>query len=211
MLICLLWVACVSAAYGQHAENVSADTLQQFSREQQMQARLENYVQLLSTHKKPDRPRVMVMPVMGFRSSQMSYGLMVAAMKRTGGYIKAKYSLSNTHSGDFDCDDGGVSDEDGQVQWYTGKAEKSRWAVTGGIVQRLWKPFYLYAGVGYGSRTLVWETVGGKWGKNKDHSVEGMEAEAGCILSVGPMVFSLGLQTNSFKYLEGNLGIGVIF
>ena len=45
MLICLLWVACVSAAYGQHAENVSADTLQQFSREQQMQARLENYVQ----------------------------------------------------------------------------------------------------------------------------------------------------------------------
>jgi len=25
------------------------------------------------------------------------------------------------------------------------------------------------------------------------------------------MVFSLGLQTNSFKYLEGNLGIGVIF
>ena len=41
--------------------------------------------------------------------------------------------------------------------------------------------------------------------------LEGMEAEAGCILSVGPMVFSLGLQTNSFKYLEGNLGIGVIF
>ncbi|MFR8354810.1 MAG: hypothetical protein ACLVEJ_03475 [Parabacteroides sp.] len=81
----------------------------------------------------------------------------------------------------------------------------------GGIVQRLWKPFYLYAGVGYGTRTLVWETVGGKWGKNKDHSLEGVEAEIGGILSAGPMVFSLGLQTNSFKYLEGNLGIGVIF
>lgn len=211
MLICLLWVVGVSTAYGQHTEDASVDTLKQSSREQQMQARLENYVQLLSTRKKPERPRVMVMPVMGFRTSQMSYGLMVAAMRRTGGYIKAKYSFSNTPSDDFECNDVGMSGEDGEVQWYTGKTEKSRLSVTGGIVQRLWKPFYLYAGVGYGTRTLVWETVGGKWGKNKDHSQEGVEAEIGGILSAGPMVFSLGLQTNSFKYLEGNLGIGVIF
>ena len=211
MLICLLWVVCVSTAYGQHTEDASVDTLKQSSREQQMQARLENYVQLLSTRKKPERPRVMVMPVMGFRTSQMSYGFMVAAMRRTGGYIKAKYSFSNTPSDDFECNDVGMSGEDGEVQWYTGKTEKSRLSVTGGIVQRLWKPFYLYAGVGYGTRTLVWETVGGKWGKNKDHSLEGVEAEIGGILSAGPMVFSLGLQTNSFKYLEGNLGIGVIF
>ena len=211
MLICLLWVVCVSTAYGQHTEDASVDTLKQSSREQQMQARLENYVQLLSTRKKPERPRVMVMPVMGFRTSQMSYGLMVAAMRRTGGYIKAKYSFSNSPSDDFECNDVGMSGEDGEVQWYTGKTEKSRLSVTGGIVQRLWKPFYLYAGVGYGTRTLVWETVGGKWGKNKDHSLEGVEAEIGGILSAGPMVFSLGLQTNSFKYLEGNLGIGVIF
>ena len=211
MLICLLWVVCVSTAYGQHTEDASVDTLKQSSREQQMQARLENYVQLLSTRKKPERPRVMVMPVMGFRTSQMSYGLMVAAMRRTGGYIKAKYSFSNTPSDDFECNDVGMSGEDGEVQWYTGKTEKSRLSVTGGIVQRLWKPFYLYAGGGHGTRTLVWETVGGKWGKNKDHSLEGVEAEIGGILSAGPMVFSLGLQTNSFKYLEGNLGIGVIF
>lgn len=211
MLICLSWVVCVSTAYGQHTEDASVDTLKQSSREQQMQARLENYVQLLSTRKKPERPRVMVMPVMGFRTSQMSYGLMVAAMRRTGGYIKAKYSFSNTPSDDFECNDVGMSGEDGEVQWYTGKTEKSRLSVTGGIVQRLWKPFYLYAGVGYGTRTLVWETVGGKWGKNKDHSLEGVEAEIGGILSAEPMVFSLGLQTNSFKYLEGNLGIGVIF
>ena len=205
MLICLLWVVCVSTAYGQHTEDASVDTLKQSSREQQMQARLENYVQLLSTRKKPERPRVMVMPVMGFRTSQMSYGLMVAAMRRTGGYIKAKYSFSNTPSDDFECNDVGMSGEDGEVQWYTGKTEKSRLSVTGGIVQRLWKPFYLYAGVGYGTRTLVWETVGGKWGKNKDHSLEGVEAEIGGILSAGPMVFSLGLQTNSFKYLELSL------
>ena len=211
MLICLLWVVCVSTAYGQHTEDASVDTLKQSSREQQMQARLENYVQLLSTRKKPERPRVMVMPVMGFRTSQMSYGLMVAAMRRTGGYIKAKYSFSNTPSDDFECNDVGMSGEDGEVQWYTGKTEKSRLSVTGGIVQRLWKPLYLYAGVGYGTRTLVGEAVGGKWGKNKDHSLEGVEAEIGGILSAGPMVFSLGLQTNSFKYLEGNLGIGVIF
>ena len=55
--------------------------------------------------------------VMGFRTSQMSYGLMVAAMRRTGGYIKAKYSFSNTPSDDFECNDVGMSGEDGEVQW----------------------------------------------------------------------------------------------
>lgn len=212
-IVCFLGLVCVFAAYGQHTEEASAvsDTLKQSSREEQTQARLENYVQLLSRHKKVERPEVMVMPVMGFRSSQMSYGMMVAVVKRTGGYLKAKYSFTKTSSDDFECDDAGMSGEDGQVQWYTGKTEKSRMAITGGVVQRLWKPFYLYGGVGYGTRTLVWETVGGKWGKNKDHSVAGVEAEIGCILSAGPVLFSLGMQTNSFQYLEGNLGIGVIF
>lgn len=91
------------------------------------------------------------------------------------------------------------------------RRKKAALSVTGGSYNACGNRFICMAGVGYGTRTLVWETVGGKWGKNKDHSLEGVEAEIGGILSAGPMVFSLGLQTNSFKYLEGNLGIGVIF
>lgn len=200
--ICLLWIVCIWPVY---AQNIS-------SREQQMQDRLESYVQTLSSRKESSsKMNVLVLPVVGFHPSQLSYGLMVGVMKRTGGYVKAKYSFSKVTGDSFECDDEGVSGADGQTRWYTGRTEKSRMAVTGGIVQRLWKPIYLYAGAGYGTRVQVWETVSGTWGKNKDHSYEGVEAEIGGIVAFKHFVFSLGVQTNSFEYLEGNLGIGVIF
>lgn len=212
--ICLLWIACISPVFGQYAPLTSSkkDTVNDLTREQQMQDRLESYVQTLSGRKAyGGRVRVLLMPVVGFNPSQMSYGLMAGVMKRTGGYVKAKYSFSKVPGDSFECDDEGVSETDGQERWYTGRTEKSRMAVTGGIVQCLWKPVYLYAGVGYGTRVQVWETVSGTWGKNKGHSYEGVEAEIGGIVAFKHFVFSLGVQTNSFEYLEGNLGIGVIF
>lgn len=205
----LLWLISMCAGYAQDTINKN------ISRDREMQARLENYVQLMSSRKDSEKGggklNMWVMPVLSFHPSQLSYGLMIGAMKRTGGYLKVKYSFSKVSSDSFECDDEGVSKEDGQERWYTGRTQKSRMAVTGGVVQQVWQPVYLYAGVGYGNRTQVWETVSGSWGKNKDHSFSGVEAEIGGIVALGHVVFSLGMQTNSFKYLEGNVGVGVIF
>lgn len=217
LYISLLWIASVWPVYAQHKQAVAVakDTVSNLSREQQMQTQLENYVQLMSSRQRSDKGggkvNVWVMPVVGYHPSQLSYGLMVGVMKRTGGYVKVKYSFSKTSAHSFDCNDQGISEPDGAERWYTGKTEKSRMAVTGGIVQRIWKPLYLYAGAGYGSRTQVWETISGSWGRNKDHSFEGVEAEVGAIVAIRHVVFSLGAQTNSFELLEGNLGIGIIF
>lgn len=212
--ICFLWIIGVWPVCAQHTPvtPVSKDTLNDNSREQQMQARLESYVQLMSSRKESSgHVNVLVMPTVGFHPSQLSYGLMIGVMKRTGGYVKAAYSFSKVPTDSFDCNDEGISEEDGRVRWYTGRTEKKRFAVTGGLVQRLWKPLYVYAGAGYGTRVQVWETVSGTWGKNKDHSYAGVEAEIGGIIAFRHLVFSLGAQTNSFEYLEGNIGIGVIF
>lgn len=217
LCVSFLWIVSVWPVYAQHkqAEPAAQDTVGNILREQQMQARLESYVQMMSARKgnttKGGRVNVWVMPVVGYHPSQLSYGLMVGVMKRTGGYLKAKHSFSKTSPTSFDCNDRGLSEPEGTERWYTGKTEKSRMALTGGIVQRIWKPLYLYAGAGYGSRTQVWETISGSWAKNKDHSFEGVEAEIGAIVAFRHLVVSIGAQTNSFELLEGNLGIGVIF
>ena len=88
--ICLLWIACISPVFGQYAPLTSSkkDTVNDLTREQQMQDRLESYVQTLSGRKAyGGRVRVLLMPVVGFNPSQMSYGLMAGVMKRTGGYV----------------------------------------------------------------------------------------------------------------------------
>lgn len=48
--------------------------------------------------------------------------------------------------------------------WYTGGEQQSRFAITAGVLQRVfqrdWKTLYLYAGVGYGSRNYAKEVDG---------------------------------------------------
>ena len=66
-------------------------------------------------------------------------------------------------------------------------------------------------GVGYGQRTLAWETVEGEWVKNIDHSASGLAAEIGAIGNYKNFALSLGVQTINFKYMELSVGIGYIF
>lgn len=161
---------------------------------------------------KNNKLRTLVMPVAGINPEQFSYGIMVGLVKRTGGYIKAKYSFKNVSMDNMECDDSGVlTGTEGSLPWYSGNTEKSRLAITGGVLQRIWKTGYVYAGAGYGFRTLGWETTDGLWVKNIDHSYKGVEAEIGLIIRFGGFAISAGAQTNQFKYAEANVGIGIMF
>lgn len=216
IVVCLLLVLWCLPGYSQRAESRPevSDTISRLNQEFRRQELLENYVKLLSDNDRNEKEGescVLVLPVMGIRPSQLSYGLMIGLVKRTGGYVKFRHSFSKASDDGEECNDEGVESGTGQMRWYSGRTEKSRLAVTAGVLQQLWKPVYLYAGIGYGKRTLSWETTGGEWVKNADHSFQGMEAEIGGIVRYGSLAFSLGIQTNSFKYIEANVGIGVIF
>ena len=95
--------------------------------------------------------------------------------------------------------------------WFTGHKESSRLAITGGLLQRIASPLYLYAGAGYGSRIMGWEMPDDQMAECKDYSYEGVEAEVGCILRIKNIALSAGVQTNSFKYWEATAGIGIMF
>lgn len=213
---CLVGACFVLPVHAQHLSTPvkARDSLHVVSSEQINDQRLANYLKLLSSgseHREKSENRFMVMPVVGYHPSQITYGLMIGLFKRTGGYIKVKHSFTQASDDHFSCDDEGFLKGTDQKLWYSGRTAKSRMAVTGGVVQQVFKSLYFHAGLGYGSRSYSWETVDSQWVKNKDHSYEGVEVELGALICTGPLVFSLGAQTNSFQYLEGNIGIGILF
>ena len=74
---------------------------------------------------------------------------------------------------------------------------------------------YAYVGGGYGTRTLAWQMYGSdgdyQYAKVVPSSFSGIEAETGVVVRLGGVVLSAGAQTNSFKFWEANIGVGVMF
>ena len=165
--------------------------------------------------------RTLILPTlsMGFASPMhMSYGVMVGFCKVNGGYFRIKTDFAFGLSTVADCDADGLID--GVKGWYTGESKRSRFAVTGGYMRHLadigdTNSLYAYAGAGYGSRTLAWQMVGSEgeyqYAKVVPSSLKGVEAELGAIFRIGGVAVSLGVQTNSFKFFEANVGVGVMF
>lgn len=161
------------------------------------------------------KTRTMVMPVIGIGSTT-SFGLMVGVVKKTGWYLKAKYDFKSQET-IAECDGEG-NDLSGIPMWFTGETATSRMAITTGLMHRLAKSFYLYWGAGYGYKKLAWEMAEGesgtnsdKWAENSDESYNGVEADLGLVLRTGNVAFTAGVQSNSFKYFEATVGIGIMF
>lgn len=155
-----------------------------------------------------NRLRTLLTPVVGV-GSDFSYGLMLGVAKKTGWYLKAKYDFKSLTT-DTECDEAGNS-PDGNAYWFTGEKKSSRLAITTGLMLRLAKPLYLYGGAGWGYRKLAWETANGLWAECTDLSHSGVEADLGCVLRAKSVAFTAGVQTNSFKYWEATIGIGIMF
>lgn len=153
--------------------------------------------------------RTLVMPVVGIGKT-FSYGVMVGVVKKTGGYLKAKYNFKSVNS-DYVCDSNGMIEGNDRPSWFTGEKESSRFAITGGVLQRIIRPLYLYAGLGYGTRTLGWEMPGNEMAECKDYTYKGVEAEVGGIFRYKNFAIMAGVQTNSFKYWEASIGAGIMF
>lgn len=165
--------------------------------------------------------RTLILPSVsvGFaQPTHLSYGAMVGFCKKNGGYVRVKSDFSFGLSTVGECDAEGYID--GVKGWFTGEAKKSRFAVTAGYMRHLFdmgdnSSMYAYIGGGYGSRTVAWQMYGAdgeyQYAKVAPSSFSGAEAETGMVVRLGGFVLSAGIQTNSFKFYEANLGIGVMF
>ena len=155
---------------------------------------------------------MLVMAEVGYHPSQLSDGGMIGFVRKNGAYVKFRSDFGSA-SADLECDDSGAltSGGEGTPYYKEGVTQKARLSVTAGYLRQLWKPVYLYAGAGYGSRTLAWETVEGELVKNTDHSAVGVAAELGVIGRLGKFALSVGFHTVNFKHHEVTVGVGIIF
>ena len=167
---------------------------------------------MISTIKPKEPRRMLVMAEVGYHPSQLSYGGMIGFVRKNGAYVKFRSDFGSA-SADLECDDSGAltSGGEGTPYYKEGVTQKARLSVTAGYLRQLWKPVYLYAGAGYGSRTLAWETVEGELVKNTEHSAVGAAAELGVIGRLGKFALSVGFHTVNFKHHEVTVGVGIIF
>lgn len=143
-------------------------------------------------------------------SSAMSYGLTIGWAKRFGVYLKGRSNFKFTKT-QIECNSSGEAADGNGWYWMTGESQVSRLNATGGLLVYAGRGIYLYAGGGYGSRTLAWKTTDGQWAKITDYSFSGVALDLGLMAKFGPVSVSLGANCTSFKYLEPELGVGVIF
>lgn len=158
-----------------------------------------------------DSIRTLMMPSVGSGSFQPSYGLMTGAMfQRYGIYLRARSDFNKEPSCSYTCDDNGLL-ENGEMGWYVGESASSRFSMTAGGMRRLSPLLTAYAGLGYGSRTLAWQTYDGQYAKVSTRSFRGVETEVGFILTLGPVAVAVGADLCGLKGCEGVIGIGLMF
>lgn len=166
-----------------------------------------------------DKSRTLVMPIVAV-GGIMNYGVMLSFVKKAGPYFKFTYNFQSVEDAGDCKDDGSIVGSNNSAFFGSG-TQQSRMSITAGLMYRFWQAnvgdggstqgFYGYLGGGYGYANHYWETKDNQWLRNIDHSHDSFEAEVGLLYRHKAFAISAGAQTNSFGYVEGTAGIGLMF
>lgn len=164
--------------------------------------------------RRPRRPKEkaawLIMPSIGLHREEATGGIRLAWMRRHGIYLHALSDFRTTPgTNGQECDKNGLLPGNALPPYYSGRSEKSYYALTAGGIHRIVGNFCLYEGIGYGARTVVWQTDEGTYLRNSDYSSQGLTAEAGVMLRLRRFAFSAGVLTTGGKYWMMNLGLGI--
>ncbi len=108
-----------------------------------------------------------------------------------------------------------TSDENGFVgedlPFYKDEYAHTALSIMGGGVMRLNDAMYLKAGLGFGNRSLSWNTLDDRWVRNGGYSAVGVDVSAGMMFNFKGFVLSLDAVTTNLKIFEGKIGLGYSF
>lgn len=138
-----------------------------------------------------------------------SCGLMAGYQyRRWGGYATLRSNHVSCMTS-YSCMSDGSLPDGGSI-WSSGQTRRSNLFITAGCLFGFNDRFSMYAGAGYGRRTLAWEDVSGSWVDVSDWSCRGLAIDAGVIFSWHRLAISAGINTISFKTAAFTCGIGVL-
>jgi len=166
-----------------------------------------------------------VLPTATFISYTFSpyspYGLMVGRVSRIGYYAKLSTNGSFT-ANKYSYANGAITDYTGTGYYqFDGTKKYSTYSFTIGGLKRVTNNFYLYAGAGYGSQTLLWqmnefsyvtlEKTSDAWVKNDESTYQGVAIELGGIIRFNKLIFSIGASSINAKSFDLAVGFGIAF
>lgn len=134
----------------------------------------------------------------------------MGVMRRHGMYVYAESNLRTEPSISAECNRDGYLD-DGTLPYYTDKTQTVCYAFSVGGIHRVINWFYFYEGVGYGKRSVVWNTIDSRSLLNRDLSDEGLFAELGVMYRWNNWLISGGASALTFHQWKVNIGIGINF
>lgn len=139
---------------------------------------------------------------------QTSFGLTVGQVKQQRGWYVSGMTNFNFSKADLTCDENG-SIENPPLAYSFKERVTSRWSVTAGVMFRPCPtPLYLYAGAGYGKRTLLWKLDDGRLAEPPSGAYKGVSFDAGLMAHIKGFSVSAGVTTIGTDYMEIKVGIG---
>lgn len=134
-----------------------------------------------------------------FNRDNLVLGLRYGQYKRAGMYINVMANLNFNGYGTL------YSEQD----LYTGETSLTRASATIGLILKLCNPLALYAGAGFGYRSVNWKTLDGKWHRMAPGSLLGYDVDMGLLLNLGGFALTFEAVTTNFKAWDAKVGIGI--
>ncbi|MES2559216.1 MAG: hypothetical protein V4590_05720 [Bacteroidota bacterium] len=149
------------------------------------------------------------------------FGVTYARVRKIGYYGSIKTNFAS-QSSDYEASEKGLTNYNGNGYWQIGSESKvTRFSITGGGIYKWRRDIYVYGGLGYGSRRLLWSYDSFKADDTADKSgfaevidvsYTGVEMEFGAIYLMRKFFpVSFGLNTINGGFWEINLGVGYCF
>ena len=139
----------------------------------------------------------------------LAYGLTYGGVGKMGWFASVMTNFSFKFKTDYEC--GNDYLVNGSYIEYDGNEYFTALSVMSGFVYRISEPVALRVGVGYGVRSLIYETTDKKLVTNTDVSAKGLDLSVGAQFNIGKLALSLDVVTTSFKIYEAKLGVGLNF
>ena len=165
---------------------------------------------------KPVKPKIPLsfsaVATIGFggKSQTVTGGILLALMKRHGGFIHLSSDFGKTGKLDGECDRKGYIN--GSLPYYSPNTYHQCFMANAGAIHRLSSKFSVFEGLGYSSNTIAWqlaESEGGKKVKNTYYSQQGLSFEAGVLVKIKRVAVSASVVSIKGKEWFGTLGIGI--
>lgn len=148
----------------------------------------------------------------GGNTNTVSGGIMVAAMRRHGGWLHVQSDFGSIGDIAGTCDSNGSIN--GLTPFYTGKTRHSFLTLSAGVIHRLSSIVSVFEGAGYGHTAIAWqlaESEGGGYVENSHYTTHGVMFEAGATVSLKKFLISGSVSSIAGKQWFGSVGIGYNF